>query len=78
MYVDDTAPRGQRGDGCHDSQGCRAPRAVVTAGFAVIVASHAELVAAGDDSVRRTAEIFCREVDGEVIRLDGAMRMAPR
>jgi hypothetical protein len=35
MHMHDVACRGQHGDGCHDSQGTRAPPALVTAGLAV-------------------------------------------
>ena len=35
MHMHDAAPRRQSGDGCNDSQGCRAARARVAAGLAV-------------------------------------------
>ena len=60
MYVHNTAPRRQHGDGSHHSQRSHAPPAVVTAGDE----PHAELVAADDDMVRLTTEVSRREHAG--------------
>ena len=35
MHMHHAARRRQHGDGCHDSQGCRAPRAPAATGLAV-------------------------------------------